>query len=887
MADSIDRLSAALGDRYVIQREVGRGGMAVVYLARDVKHQRDVAVKVLKPELSNALGADRFFREIEIAAQLSHPAILPLYDSGEAEGLLYYVMPFVEGESLRDRLDREKQLPIEDTLSIARDVTDALAYAHERGVIHRDIKPENILLQGGRAVVSDFGIARAVDQAGGERLTETGMAVGTPAYMSPEQASGEHDIDARSDIYSTGCVLYELLAGDTPHTGSTPQVLLARKAIEPVPSLRVARDTVTEGLEYLITKCLAKTPADLFASATELSQALTDHRELRPPAPERPVAWRRLGRVAVPVVAGALVVLGAIEIWGGASTVTTAPPTIRSLTSFVGWEWSPSWSPDGNMIAYSHMDGGSADVATIPTTGGDPHILTPDSPADEFNPRWSPDGSKIAFLSDRGRGTDIYWIPPTGGAERKVAETYIPFLERMGAWAGALGSTPWSPDSEELLFSRLGEAGEVAVWRVRLATGEQTQLTYPSAGMEDVFASWSFDGESVIFSRTDRGARSLWRMPAAGGEASLVTDEPMWGPAAWYPDGERIVFASPRSGGFNLWELTLASGDMRQLTVGAGLDWVPVVSRAGDLAYVQFGHQIDIYWIDLDDPEGDHQRLTNFTGGNFGARVSHDGDRVVYYSNRSGNNDLWLLDRTTGLHRPLTEHPAGDRLSDWSPDGSEIVFMSDRGGPVTLWIVDTETGVTRQLVDHELPWAMHNAESQGGPRWSPDGTVIGYLAPAEESDALWLVNPDGSNRRVSSVRGALSFGFYRDGNRVLYTRRARDRSGQLELRAANLETGDDRLLKAGAIAEVAVAPDGSAMTFIQAVSHMTMELYLMTLTPPNSPDGLPSAVGEPERLTFGDGVWHVHSGGWAPDGRGVVYSRDRDFGDIYVIEAPE
>jgi Tol biopolymer transport system component len=447
---------------------------------------------------------------------------------------------------------------------------------------------------------------------------------------------------------------------------------------------------------------------------------------------------------------------------------------------------------------------------------------------------------------------------------------------------------PWSPESDELVFSRLGESGEVALWRVRLATGEQIQLTFPTPGMEDLFASWSFDGESIVFTRTDKGVPSLWLMPAAGGEASGIIDqEPFWGPAAWYPDNERLAFSSLRSGTFNLWEFTLASGNMRQLTVGAGFDWVPVVSRNGDLAYVQFGHQIDIYWVNLDDPDGEHDRLTNFTGGNFGARVSPDGNRVVYYSNRSGNHDLWVFDRTTSQHRQLTEEPSADRLSDWSPDGSEIVFMSDRSGSVRLWVLDAETGVTRQLTDHELPWALHNAESQGGPRWAPDGTVIGYLAPAEAGDALWLVDPDGSNRRVSSVRGVLSFGFYRDGSRVLYTRRAQDQSGLLELRAVNLETGEDRLLQAGSIAEVAVAPDGSAMTFIQAVSHMTMELYLMTLTPPDSPDGLPSAVGEPERLTFGDGVWHVHSGGWAPDGRGVVYSRDRDFGDIYVIEAPE
>ncbi|MDH3571239.1 MAG: serine/threonine protein kinase, partial [Gemmatimonadota bacterium] len=226
MTDLLERLRTALADRYTIERELGKGGMATVYLAEDVKHHRPVALKVLRPELAAALGPERFLREIEIAANLHHPHILPLYDSGEAEGFLYYVMPYVEGESLRDRLEREKQLAIDDALQVAREVADALSYAHAHGVIHRDIKPENILLESGHAVVADFGIARAVDAAGGARLTETGIAIGTPAYMSPEQAGGEKDLDGRSDLYSLGCVLYEMLAGQPPFTGPTVESLV-------------------------------------------------------------------------------------------------------------------------------------------------------------------------------------------------------------------------------------------------------------------------------------------------------------------------------------------------------------------------------------------------------------------------------------------------------------------------------------------------------------------------------------------------------------------------------------------------------------------------------------------------------------------------------------
>ncbi len=274
MAELLDRLKAALADRYQIEREIGSGGMAIVYLALDLKHNRKVAVKVLHPDLAATLGADRFLREIEIAAKLTHPHIMPLYDSGEAAGLLYHVMPYVEEETLRDRLTREIQLPVVDALRIGREIADALSYAHSMGVIHRDIKPENVLFEAGHAVIADFGIARAIAEAGEGRLTDIGLAVGTPAYMSPEQAAGAREVDGRSDIYSLGCVLYEMLGGDPPFTGSTPQAILARKTAEAAPSLRVVRDTVPDGLETVVMKTLARAPADRFSTAAQLVEAL-------------------------------------------------------------------------------------------------------------------------------------------------------------------------------------------------------------------------------------------------------------------------------------------------------------------------------------------------------------------------------------------------------------------------------------------------------------------------------------------------------------------------------------------------------------------------------------------------------------------------------------
>jgi TolB-like protein len=274
LSPPLDLFGAALADRYALERELGRGGMATVYLARDLRHGRPVAIKVLRPEIAAALGPERFLREIELAARLTHPHILPLHDSGEAAGFLFYVMPYIEGESLRDRLQREGPLPLEEALRITREVAGALSYAHSHDVVHRDIKPENILLSGGEAVVADFGIARAITQAAGTRLTQTGILVGTPAYMSPEQASGEGPLDGRSDVYSLACVLYEMLVGEPPYTGPSAQVVIAKRFTDPVPSVRRLRETIPPAVDGAITRALAKAPVERFTTAAEFARAL-------------------------------------------------------------------------------------------------------------------------------------------------------------------------------------------------------------------------------------------------------------------------------------------------------------------------------------------------------------------------------------------------------------------------------------------------------------------------------------------------------------------------------------------------------------------------------------------------------------------------------------
>lgn len=335
MPESETRLREALAERYAIHRELGRGGMATVYLAEDLKHHRPVAVKVLNAELTAALGPERFLREIEISARLHHPHILPLYDSGEVDGFLYYVMPHVDGESLRDRLAREKQLPIDDAIQIAREVADALSYAHSRGVVHRDIKPDNILLESGHAVVADFGIARAITEAGGDNLTSTGMAIGTPAYMSPEQASGSRELDGRSDLYSLGCVLHEMLAGQPPFTGPTVDGLIRQHLTTQPPNITSIRPSVPPSVAAALDRALAKTPADRFNPVAQFGEALVARPVPEARANASPAAWftPRWSSVAVAVL---LITLGAmlvISVYRGRPGPAVTPGRVPDLAS--------------------------------------------------------------------------------------------------------------------------------------------------------------------------------------------------------------------------------------------------------------------------------------------------------------------------------------------------------------------------------------------------------------------------------------------------------------------------------------------------------------------------------------------------------------------------
>ena len=362
----LDRFTQVLADRYRIERELGQGGMALVILAEDLKHHRSVAIKLLKPELSAALGPERFLREIEIAAALQHPHILPLFDSGQAAGLLYYVMPFAEGESLRQRIARERQLPVDDALRITREAGGALQYAHEHGVVHRDVKPENIMLCGGQAVVADFGVARALQAAGGQSITQSGVAVGTPQYMSPEQAGGGV-VDGRSDQYSLACTLYEMLIGQPPFTGPSVQAVIARHSLDPVPGLRTVRPGVPPHVEAAVLRAMSKVPADRFAYIGDFLAALGSPDaavgSIAPPGRRSAMA---LPRHLTAAVAAGLLVAGAgwLGVRGRvAARGTPAPAAVTSIAVLPFEEVAAS--PDSSYLGAGMTEGLIADLAEL------------------------------------------------------------------------------------------------------------------------------------------------------------------------------------------------------------------------------------------------------------------------------------------------------------------------------------------------------------------------------------------------------------------------------------------------------------------------------------------------------------------------------------------
>jgi len=770
LSDLQARLQDALADRYSLDRELGAGGMATVYLAHDLKHDRKVAIKVLRPELVHALGPERFLREIATTANLHHPHILPLYDSGRtaepSSALLYYVMPFVEGESLRDRLRREKQLPLDDALRIAREVADALSYAHGHGVIHRDIKPENILLESGHALVADFGIARAVSTAGADRLTDTGLALGTPAYMSPEQAAGDRDVDGRTDLYSLGCVVYEMLAGQPPFSGPTVQSIARQHLTATPPPITQLRPAVPGMVAAALERALAKNPADRFNPVGQFAEALSTQQ--LPPSPAIPKVSRQRTMIAGLVVLGILAAAMVLSLrLGHRDSPLTIGQTVQ-VTREPGLEVDPALSPDGSLVAYAAGPPTRMQIFVRQVGGGRTIALTSDSSQGYRWPRWSPDGSRIAYQSDAG----IAVVPALGGQPQPVVRLEAQAAESITSAFTRLAGFAWSPDGRRIAYST-GIGRDVTV--VPVGGGAPTHL----AGVRDVHSlAWSPDGTRLagvadnptfVFGGAYLGnelASSIWVMPVNGHPAIQVTaDQHLNESPQWAPDGRHLFWVSDRGGSRDVYRIRLNAagapdGEPERLTTGADAHTITLSADGRRLAYARFRTLSNIWSIPV--PTARTVSIAEARAVTTGDQtietvdVSRDGRWLVFNSDRSGSWEIYKMPAVGGEAIQLTTDSAGAYSPAWSPDGHQIAFHSMRSGNRDLYTMAADgSGVVQRTSSpaHELD-----------PTWSRDGhDLLAEVIPAaKESGAgstflaastFVLVPLDGSAVRTIPVPG--------------------------------------------------------------------------------------------------------------------------------------
>jgi Tol biopolymer transport system component/tRNA A-37 threonylcarbamoyl transferase component Bud32 len=832
MSNALDRLTAALADRYRLERELGQGGMATVYLAHDLRHDRQVAVKVLRPELAASLGSERFLREIRIAAQLSHPHILPLHDSGEAGGFLFYVMPYVDGESLRGRLDRMGELSVPEAVSILREVADGLAYAHERRVVHRDIKPDNVLLSGRHALVTDFGVAKAVSEATGRHsLTTAGVALGTPSYMAPEQAAADPHTDHRVDIYALGVMAYEMLTGRPPFVAPTAQEVLAAQVTKTPESVGALRPSCPPILAQMIMRCLEKKPADRPQSAEELRLVL----ELvatpsggTTPAGTRPIAavqkhrWP-IGRVSTLLAVGVLAAAAVVVLQKDDQPPVALGRQSR-ITDAAGLETDPVISPDGRLIAYSAGTYFQSHIFVRQLSGGPAIDLTAALPGHHTRPRWAPGGDELLFVTNDGAIRRVNRVSTLGGLARTL-------VELQGN--EAIASADWSPDGTRIAY----DVGNVVY--VSAASGAPS-VVYEGTDPHSV--TWSPDGRHIalVESRNLRwhGATgyantapsSILVIPAAGGTPATVAPfesstnlSPTWG-----SDSRSLFFISDRDGAkdvylarlnsrgglsapsqrlstglnahtlalspdgrtlsystlareANVWMLPLRPGEVitddAAVQVTAGNQMIERVMLSSDGRWLLFDSDrrgnSDIYRLRLDQPGAEPEQLTTDSANDYAAAFSPDGRSIVFHSLRSGNRDLWLMSSDGTNQRQLTTSQFQEYAGAWSPDGRSIAFYKDSAS--TYWLNVISLGANGE-------WGPSRSRLPQGdqPSWSPDGNEIATVH--DGAVALVTINTGEVQRLYELPSGFPStqnLFWSADGRSIYY--RVREADGRLSL----------------------------------------------------------------------------------------------------------
>lgn len=695
MGSEIDRLNSAMAGHYAMEKAIGAGGMAAVYLARDLKHDRKVAVKVLLPDVAAAIGGERFLAEIRVTAALQHPNILPLYDSGAADGVLYYVMPLIEGESLRDRLNREKQLPVDEALDIIRTVAGALGFAHARGVIHRDIKPENILIQDGQALVADFGIALAASHAGGSRLTEAGITLGTPLYMCPEQALGEANLDLRADVYAMGATLYEMLAGQPPFAAASAQGIISKILSEPAPFIRRERPSVPEHVEAAILVALEKLPADRFSSAHAFADALANPgfstRRLASAQPAAVGKRSRLERLVVPSLGLAAISL-ALAAWlfatrSPAVTDQTlryrlALPALEALTS--RYASRVALSPDGTMLVYAGP---------------------------------SPQGVQL-WLRRRDQ-LEATPIPGTVGAA-------APFF---------------SPDGKQIGFLNVGKTSLQAV---SLSEGIATTLV--ASGVRRSGASWGRDG--ILYVDDKRGLVRLAPGASADDVEVLVpfdkVADPKWPQAL--PDGKGVIFTKSLAAGSREYEVAvLPAGSKEPRTLVRAI--VALCDPNGMILYVNAAAQLMSARIDVSEARlvGTPEQLDQGVDVQFDAvdfAISGQGSYVFGTGSPGRESAEIVVTDRQGTARVLDADWKGDFQSiELSPDGLLLaVSKVDSGQKMDIWVKSVRGGAARRVT--------LDADRNLRAVWNADGRTLGYIRESNDVRQFYSKAADGSGDRT-------------------------------------------------------------------------------------------------------------------------------------------
>jgi serine/threonine-protein kinase len=733
LSDPLPRLTTALADRYRIERELGAGGMATVYLAQDLKHDRKVAVKVLRPELAAVIGAERFLSEIKTTANLQHPHILPLFDSGAADSFLFYVMPYIEGESLRDRLTREKQLPIQDAVRIATEVAGALDYAHRHGVIHRDIKPENILLHDGRALVADFGIALAASKAGGTRMTETGMSLGTPSYMSPEQAMGEREIGAQSDVYALGCVTYEMLIGEPPFSGPTAQSIVAKVMTAEPTRLITQRKSVPPQVETAVLTALEKLPADRWASAAEFSSVLDGKTTGRyvgsASASARPSVLPSSRLTAITALT--IAVLTALALWGWLRPTATAAISRQRVTLWhhpIGQFLAPgvvfegsqaAIAPDGSSIVFCDDVSDSArlmrklrnEAEARPMTGTEGGV----------SPFFSPDGRWVGFVTVNGR---LRKVPVEGGGAITIA-TEVNTSYLSAAWL----------DDGTIVF--MGESGDL---RRVSSDGGSSRPVQAAQHLQRVNlgALAPLPGSrGLLYTRCPGNCAvesDLYAFDFAADSGRLLVPNAA---GAWYSPTGQLLYTD-RAGG-----LYAAGFDPKRLVLTSGA--VPVIEDVAPASFTMSASGSALYstntgsappelvWVSRD---GQTAPVDSSWRADFQYPALSPDGRALAVSVHDGSTQIWIR-RSDGTRQKLTDSGSVNWRPSWRADGRSITFLSNRRGGGN----QDDYDAYQVPVDGSAPARLLLHHSFG-------------LWEAETSrDGQWLVVRSDEERGKSSIRG--------------------------------------------------------------------------------------------------------------------------------------